>query len=104
MRVNTPLLLLICALVTAIISLLADGGYSRLVTMERGVARQARKNEILNDQVQSLKREVVMLQNDPRSVEKAARSELGMSRPDEVTVIFEKKSDSDANKGSGTRE
>jgi cell division protein FtsB len=104
MRVNTPLLLLICALVTAVISLLADGGYSRLVSMERGVARQARKNEILQDQVQSLKREVIMLQNDPRAVEKAARSELGMSRPDEVTVIFEKKSDLDTQKEHGARE
>jgi cell division protein FtsB len=38
-----------------------------------------------------LKREVTGLQSDPRSVEKAARSELGMARPDEMIVIFEKK-------------
>jgi cell division protein FtsB len=31
------------------------------------------------------------LQEDPRTVEKAARSELGMARQDEMVVIFEKK-------------
>jgi hypothetical protein len=30
------------------------------------------------------------LQSDPRTVEKAARSELGMARPGEMVVIFEK--------------
>lgn len=91
MRVNTPLVLLVCALLVAVVSLFADGGYAKLQSMERGVSAQARKNEVLNDQVQSLKREVISLQNDSRAVEKAARSELGMSRPDEVTVIFERK-------------
>jgi cell division protein FtsB len=46
--------------------------------------------------VQALRREVQGLQSDSRTVEKAARSELGMARPDEVVVIFEKKE-----KGSG---
>ena len=43
------------------------------------------------------KKQVVGLQNDPRTVEKAARSELGMARSDELVVVFEKKE-----QGSGT--
>ncbi len=45
----------------------------------------------MEENVQALKRQVHGLQNDPRIVEKAARSELGMARSDELVVVFEKK-------------
>ena len=75
----------------AAFSFLSDDGFVRLSSLNRRLEQQHRANAKLADTVQALKREVQGLQGDPRTVEKAARSELGMSRPDEVVVIFEKK-------------
>ncbi len=75
----------------AAFSFLSDDGFVRLSSLNRRLEQQQRANSKLADTVQALKREVQGLQVDPRTVEKAARSELGMSRPDEVVVIFEKK-------------
>lgn len=75
----------------AAFSFLSDDGFVRLSSLNRRLEQQHRANAKLADTVQALKREVQGLQADPRTVEKAARSELGMSRPDEVVVIFEKK-------------
>ena len=75
----------------AAFSFLSDDGFVRLSSLNRRLEQQQRANVKLTDTVQALKREVQGLQVDPRTVEKAARSELGMSRPDEVVVIFEKK-------------
>ena len=91
MRLSAPLVLIVCALVTAIVSLFADDSYGRLVSMQKGVEHQVHTNAKLDDQVQALKRQVSGLQNDPRVVEKAARSGLGMARADEVVVIFDRK-------------
>jgi cell division protein FtsB len=77
--------------VAAAFSFLSDDGFSRLTSLNKSLELQQRANARLEDNVQSLKRQVIGLQNDVRTVEKAARSELGMARPDELVVIFEKK-------------
>ncbi len=91
MRSTATLFLIGCAVVAAAFSFLSDDGFVRLSSLNRRLEQQQRANIKLADTVQALKREVQGLQVDPRTVEKAARSELGMSRPDEVVVIFEKK-------------
>lgn len=91
MRITAPLVILACALVAAAFSFLSDDGLSRLTSLNKSLELQQRANARLEDNVQSLKRQVIGLQNDVRTVEKAARSELGMARPDELVVIFEKK-------------
>jgi cell division protein FtsB len=91
MRFSAPLILLLCALVTAVVSFLGDDSFLRLTSMQKGVSQQERTNDKLQEQVNGLKRQVAGLQNDGRAVEKAARNELGMARPDEVIVIFERK-------------
>jgi cell division protein FtsB len=91
MRSTATLFLLLCALVAAAFSFLSDDGFSKLTALNRSLEQQQRTNAKLSDTVQSLQREVRGLQSDPRTVEKAARSELGMSRPGEMVVIFEKK-------------
>lgn len=91
MRITAPLVILACALVAAAFSFLSDDGFSRLASLNKSLELQQRANARLEDNVQSLKRQVIGLQNDARTVEKAARSELGMARPDELVVIFEKK-------------
>jgi len=91
MRSTATLIILLCALVAAAFSFLSDDGVSRLTALHRSLEQQQRTNEKLSETVQGLQREVQGLQADPRVVEKAARSELGMAKPGELVVIFEKK-------------
>jgi cell division protein FtsB len=91
MRSTATILILLCALVAAAFSFLSDDGFSRLTALHRSLEQQQRTNEKLSETVQGLQRAVEGLQADPRIVEKAARSELGMAKPGELVVIFEKK-------------
>lgn len=91
MRITAPLVILSLAICAALFSFLSDDGFSRLTSLQRSLEHQRHSNQKLEENVQALKRQVHGLQEDPRAVEKAARSELGMARPDEMVVIFEKK-------------
>jgi cell division protein FtsB len=91
MRSTATLFLLLGALALAAFSFLADDGFGKLSNLTRTLEQQQRTNSRLAENVQTLKREVHGLQSDPRTVEKAARSELGMARPGEMVVIFEKR-------------
>lgn len=91
MRSTATLFLLLGALALAAFSFLADDGFGKLATLNRTLDQQKRTNTKLSDTVHALKREVHGLQSEPRAVEKAARNELGMARPGELVVIFEKK-------------
>jgi cell division protein FtsB len=90
MRSTATLFILLGALALAAFSFLSDDGFGKLSNLNRNLEQQRRTNEKLSDTVHALKREVRGLQSDPRAVEKAARSELGMARPGEMVVIFEK--------------
>ena len=91
MRITAPIIVLALALCAAVFSFLSDDGFSRLNSLAKSLDLQQRANARLEEHVQALKRQVHGLQNDPRMVEKAARSELGMARSDELVVVFEKK-------------
>lgn len=82
--------LLFCALGAAALSLVGDGSYSRMQTLKRNLLVQKDKNSELKSQVTNLAEEVYGIQNDARALEKAARNELGLARPGEMVVIFEK--------------
>ena len=73
--------------------LIGDGSYQKYQSLQKSLEQQQRFNINLSEQVGSLKREIVGLQTDPRTIEKAARNELGMLRPNEVLVIFEQAGD-----------
>jgi cell division protein FtsB len=91
MRITAPIVVLTLALCAAVFSFLSDDGFSRLNSLAKSLELQQRANARLEENVQALKRQVNGLQSDPRMVEKAARSELGMARSDELVVVFEKK-------------
>ncbi len=95
MRLTLTNVLIVCAVAAALFSFLADDGFTKLGSLTRSLEQQHRANERLQESVDSLKRQVAGLQADARTVEKAARSELGMARSDEMVVIFEKKDPSD---------
>lgn len=90
MKGLAPGILLFCALVAALFSLFGDDSYGRMQSLERSLSAQQQKNEELRTHVSDLKRDVYGLQHDDRILEKAARNELGMARPDEMIFIFDK--------------
>jgi len=90
MRSTTSLYILLFALAAAIVSFVADDGFTKLSVLNRNLDQQRRTNEKLETKVKALREHVKGLQVNPRTIEKAARSELGMARPNEVIVVFEK--------------
>jgi cell division protein FtsB len=90
MRSTTSLYILLFALAAAIVSFVADDGFTKLSVLNRNLDQQRRTNEKLETKVTALREQVKGLQVNPRTIEKAARSELGMARPNEVIVVFEK--------------
>jgi cell division protein FtsB len=99
MRSTATLLILLCALAAAAFSFLSDDGFGKLSGLRRSLEQQQRTNGKLSETVQVLQREVQGLQQDPRTIEKAARSELGMAKPGELVVIFENKGEAGSGKG-----
>lgn len=61
--------------------------------MERSLSTERAQNRDLERHVQELRASVRGLRTDDRALEKAARNELGMVRPNEFLFVFEKSSD-----------
>jgi cell division protein FtsB len=83
---------MIIAVVVAYYSFFGEEGYRRLLTLRHTLQVQREDNNALEDEVRSLKKEVHGLQTSERAIERAARDELGMARPNEVIFFFEDKS------------
>jgi cell division protein FtsB len=96
MKGLAPGIIILCALVAALFSLFGDDSYGRMQSLQKSYDAQLHKNDDLRAHVSDLKRDVYGLQHDDRALEKAARNELGMARPDEMIFIFDKPA-----KGSG---
>lgn len=90
MRRFTAIVVFGLAILTTALSFLSEESYPRLVSLRSGLARQMEKNAELREQVNDLRREVSGLQGDKRSLEKAARNQLGMARPGERVFIFDR--------------
>ena len=93
MKGLAPGIILFCALIAALASLYFDDSYGRMQQLKRNLSEQQVHNEQLREQVTSLKHEVNGIQNNDRELEKAARNELGMARPNEMIFIFDKEKD-----------
>ena len=89
MRGKGTLVLLVGAIITTLISIFGGDNLTRLHGLANSLAQQREKNEELGGYVASLRREVHGLRSDDRVLEKAARNELGMARPDEMVILFE---------------
>ena len=89
MKGLAPGIILFCALVAVLFSLFGDDSYGRMQSLEKSLSAQQQKNNELHAHVSELKRDVYGLQHDDRILEKAARNELGMARPDETIFIFD---------------
>ncbi len=77
------------ALVLAITSLQAEGGFRRYWRLRADMRTLEARNTKLIDENARLRREVQALQTDSAAIERSAREELGVIRPGEVVFSLE---------------
>lgn len=77
------------ALVLAIGSAVAEGGFRRYWRLQQDMRQLEERNARLADDNARLRREVEALRDDPRAIERAAREELGFVRPGEIVFNLE---------------
>lgn len=80
------------ALGFVLFSVFGRGGYSSYFSLRESLESQRRRNSEAAEQVEELQRRVYGLEHDTRILERAARDELGMARPNEMIFTFEDKS------------
>ena len=74
-------------------SLVGREGYPHLEALRDSLNRQNTRNEERTAYINELKKEVYSLERDDRALEKAARENLGMAKPNEEVYFFEDDSD-----------
>lgn len=89
MKQFAPLIVVVLAILTALLTVLGDDSYSRLSRFKETIVLQKEKNDVLRSRVEDLRLQVNGLLSSDRTLEKAARNELGMARPDEMIFLFE---------------
>jgi len=72
-----------------LISFVDARGFRKYFRLEREVRAIAERNRRLSEQNESLKREIQALRSDPEAIERAAREELGFTKPDEMVIKLE---------------
>lgn len=77
------------ALLLALGSAFAEGGFRRYFRLSADVQALKGRNQRLTDENARLRREIEALRDDPRALERAAREELGYVRPGELVFTLE---------------
>lgn len=83
-----PALILVVAAVGAPVMILSAEGLPRLRSLERDLAQVQRENNDQRRTIEQLRRNVQSLKDNPDSVERIARDELGLVRRNEVVFQF----------------
>ena len=85
-----PVFVIVAAVLVGLLTLFGDSGLPYLRSQRRSLAVQEESNRELRDYVESLRGSVYGLRENDRALEKAARNELGMARPNEEIFFFER--------------
>lgn len=83
-----PALILVVAAVGAPVMILSADGLPRLRSLEKELAQVHRENGEQKRQIEFLRKGVQSLKDNPDSVERIARDELGLVRKNEVVFQF----------------
>jgi cell division protein FtsB len=83
-----PIAILALALIAVPLLVLEPEGLPRLRGLEHELDEVTQQNEELRRDIERLHIEVARLRDDPAAVERIARGELGMVRPNEVVFQF----------------
>jgi cell division protein FtsB len=84
-----PVIIIGLATITVLCSLFGEDSFQRLSGLRAATERQESSNQELRARVEELKSSVSSLRSGGRALEKAARNELGLVRPNEQIFIFE---------------
>ncbi len=95
------IVLLLCGAAFVLVSLFGDDSYSKLQTLRRSLEAQKSLNAELHGRVRGLDSEVRSIQVSDRELEKHARNELGLARPNELIFIFDDSSSSHGAEANG---
>ncbi|MGF1468508.1 MAG: septum formation initiator family protein [Sandaracinaceae bacterium] len=85
-----PFGLLLVSIVWVPLRILDEQGLPRYRALREEKAEVERINDRLRREVRELAREVEALRKEPEAIERIARDELGMVRPDELLFQFER--------------
>lgn len=77
------------ALILAIGSLSAEGGFRRYARLKRDLASLEERNAKLSAENTRLKREIQRVRTEPAALERAARENLGLVRSGEIVFNLE---------------
>jgi cell division protein FtsB len=83
-----PALILLVAAVGAPVLIFSSEGLPRLRSLEKELAQVNRENTEQHRQIDTLRRTVQGLKDNPTAVERIARDELGLVRRNEVVFQF----------------
>jgi cell division protein FtsB len=86
---KAPVIIFGLALIFIALAFFGDDSYLRLQAIKSSLNSIQHENENTKNYINSLKNDIIGLQTNNRTLEKAARNELGMSRPDEMVIIFD---------------
>jgi cell division protein FtsB len=76
-----------CFLLLSVLAMAGDGGFFEVYQFNRHLQQMERRIQALEVENERLRKQVTGLRNDPYQIEKLAREDLGLVRPDEI--IFE---------------
>jgi cell division protein FtsB len=76
-----------CFLLLSLLAMAGERGFFEVYQFSRHLKRVESRIRVLEEENEHLRRQVTGLRSDPYQVEKLAREELGLARPDEI--IFE---------------
>jgi cell division protein FtsB len=97
-----PALILVVAVVGAPMMILSAEGLPRLRALEKELAQVHRENGEQRRQIEFLRKSVQNLKDNPDSVERIARDELGLVRKNEVVFQFSTAKGGPLPEGRGT--
>ncbi len=81
-------LLVVLFLAGSAAALFGDRGYVDVQRQRRHLAELRASNEVRQQHVDALKRDIERLKTDPAAVERIAREDLGYAAPGEVTLLL----------------
>jgi cell division protein FtsB len=73
-------------LLLSLLAVAGERGFFEVYEFSRHLARVEHRIEMLEEENKRLRTQVVGLRSDPYQVEKLAREELGLARPDEIII------------------
>ena len=80
---------ILVAMGVAVLGFFAAAALNQKQLLEEKKYGLERENDRLRQEIKILERELTALRENPRAVEKAAVSKLGMARPGETVYVFE---------------